>query len=99
LSDWCRQARGVIARCIGQEPSARRRDRAGAPSPDEQIATLDRLARAAGTSRAAMIREAVSPLLEERTPAPDLDAAFGLWAREHADGLAYQQRVRDEWPG
>jgi len=70
--------------------------------PDEQIATLDRLARAAGTSRAAMIREAVRKLLHDRTPAPDLDAAFGLWAtsREHGheDGLAYERRLRDEWP-
>lgn len=70
--------------------------------PDEQIATLDRLARAAGTSRAAMIREAVRELLRDRTPAPDVDAGFGLWAGDHEsggeDGLAYQRRLRDEWP-
>jgi len=69
--------------------------------PDEQIATLDRLARAAGTSRAAMIREAVRDLLR-RTPAPDVDAAFGLWAGDHEnggeDGLDYQRRLRDGWP-
>jgi metal-responsive CopG/Arc/MetJ family transcriptional regulator len=70
--------------------------------PDEQIATLDRLARAAGTSRAAMIREAVRELLRDRTRAPDVDAAFGLWAADdescREDGLAYQRRLRDEWP-
>lgn len=66
--------------------------------PDEQVAALDRLARAAGTSRAAMIRAAVDRLLEDRTPAPDIDAAFGLWADGDEDGLAYQRRLRDEWP-
>jgi len=47
-------------------------------------------------------REAVRELLRDRTPAPDVDAAFGLWAADdemgREDGLAYQRRLRDEWP-
>jgi Arc/MetJ-type ribon-helix-helix transcriptional regulator len=26
-----------------------------------------------------------------------IDAVFGIWKDRHEDGLAYQQRMRDEW--
>jgi hypothetical protein len=34
---------------------------------------------------------------ENETARVAMDEAFGLWANRKEDGLAYQQRMRDEW--
>ncbi|MCF1473020.1 MULTISPECIES: CopG family transcriptional regulator [Rhizobium/Agrobacterium group] len=62
---------------------------------DDAVLKLDRIARQEKISRAALIRQAVASLLEERQQ-PDLDHGFGLW-KNQPDGLAYQQALRDEW--
>lgn len=67
--------------------------------PQEQIEALAKLGRERGSSRAALIREAVAEYLGRRQ-AGHLDEAFGLWregAGEPEDGLAYQDRLRAEW--
>lgn len=64
---------------------------------DKDIQALDALSDAKRVSRAELIRQAVSQYLEKfKTDAPAADA-FGLWADKKIDGLAYQQRLRDEW--
>lgn len=62
---------------------------------DPQVHSLDALARRDGKSRAALIRRAIDEFLERRRT--DKDTAFGAWGDQAEDGLAYQQRVRDEW--
>jgi metal-responsive CopG/Arc/MetJ family transcriptional regulator len=67
--------------------------------PQEQIDALAKLGRERGSSRAALIREAVAEYLGRRQ-AGHLDEAFGLWrtqAGEPEDGVAYQDRLRAEW--
>ncbi len=65
---------------------------------DPQVKALDGLAKADKRPRAALIRDAVEDYLAKRTaPANALDEAFGLWGDRTIDGLAYQQRMRDEW--
>ncbi|MGL4314532.1 MAG: CopG family transcriptional regulator [Sphingomonas sp.] len=70
--------------------------------PDDEIKRLDRIAEQRGTSRAAVLREAVASY---RAPEPEpgnldwLEAGFGLWARH---GLAddpheYERKRRAEW--
>ena len=66
--------------------------------PDDQIATLDRLAAEAGKSRAALIREALQALIASHEEPSDLDEYFGILADFPEDGLAYQERLRSEWP-
>ena len=64
---------------------------------DQDIQALDALSDARRVSRAELIRQAVTQYLEKfKTDAPSADA-FGLWADKKIDGLAYQQRVREEW--
>lgn len=68
---------------------------------DTQAEILDTSARARKTSRAALIREAIDDYLA-RHPVTDpkmaLEDAFGLWGPDGEDGLAYQERIRAEWP-
>lgn len=74
---------------------------------DERIAHLDRIAKARGLSRSAVIREAVDRVIEESAPDPDdqarrnaaIDAAFGLWKdrTDIGDGVAWQRRERAGW--
>ena len=64
--------------------------------PEPQIKRLDDAAREAGTSRAALVRQAIDAFLAARATAATQDA-FGLWRAHAEDGLAYQQRVRAEW--
>jgi hypothetical protein len=63
---------------------------------DRDIAALDALARDRGSSRAALIRAAVSEFLGRHGDAEGR-AAFGLWGPDGEDGLAYQARMRAEW--
>ena len=64
---------------------------------DHDLQALDALSGIKRVSRAELIRQAVSQYLEKFKSEPPSDAAFGLWAYKNEDGLAYQQRVRDEW--
>lgn len=64
---------------------------------DRDIQALDALSDVKRVSRAELIRQAVSQYLEKfRSDAATTDA-FGLWADKRVDGLAYQQRLREEW--
>ena len=64
--------------------------------PDTQIRALAALCERVNQPRAVLIREAVAEYLD-RHAATTADAAFGLWGPETMDGLAYQEKVRDEW--
>jgi hypothetical protein len=65
---------------------------------DLSDAQLERLAAwcgQEGISRAEAIRRAVDALVKS---APGgARAAFGLWRRRAADGLAYERALREEW--
>ena len=65
--------------------------------PEPQIAALGEICRERGLSRAEAVRQAVEAFLKDQLTAKT--SAFGLWARQQPaeDGLAYQQRLRDEW--
>ena len=56
---------------------------------------LDALGRERGASRAALVREAVADYLARNRRDPR--EAFGLWRDRAEDGIAYQERLRDEW--
>ena len=66
--------------------------------PDDDLAKIDSIARSEGKSRAAVLREAVAEYIAESSK-DWLDAGFGLWAKYgfNEDGLAYQNRMREEW--
>jgi metal-responsive CopG/Arc/MetJ family transcriptional regulator len=64
--------------------------------PDQQIETLDRLARRQKRSRAAVVREALDEYLA-RNKAEPIDKFFGMWADRDIDGLEYQDKMRSEW--
>lgn len=67
--------------------------------PDDQADMLGRLAAEAGRSRDVLIREALQNLIASRRPGRGLDEFFGLWRPSgKEDGLAYQERMRAEWP-
>lgn len=63
---------------------------------EPQLRQLDVLASREKRPRAALIREAIAAYLERRSEREDLDA-FGLWGQRETDGLAYQDKVREEW--
>ena len=63
--------------------------------PDDELGLLTDLGRRQGTSRAAVIRDAIHLYLAARR-SPPADAAFGLWGAGE-DGIAYQDRMRAEW--
>jgi metal-responsive CopG/Arc/MetJ family transcriptional regulator len=65
--------------------------------PEEELTLLTRLSKQRGLSRAELVRRAVSAYLEPLKPQVRADA-FGLWADRAEDGLAYQTRMRGEWP-
>jgi hypothetical protein len=65
--------------------------------PTSQLQHLTDYAKGHGLSRAEAVRQAVDSYLSaSRKP---LSSFIGLWAREgsHEDGLAYQDRMREEW--
>ena len=67
--------------------------------PQEYIDALAELGERVGSSRAALVREAVAEYLNKRQPR-SLDESFGLWrtqAGEPEDGVVYQDRLRAEW--
>ena len=68
---------------------------------EQDLAQLDSLAGARKTSRAAVLREAVSEYLvkRERVPAspPKPLAGFGTLKGHLTDGLIYQESLRADW--
>jgi len=64
--------------------------------PQDQLTDLDAHCRRENLSRAEAIRRAVAAMLAERS-STDVAAAFGLWRDREIDGLAEQNRLRDEW--
>ena len=64
--------------------------------PDKLIESLDQLGGAAQTSRAALIREAITDFLRRKS-VPQAEAAFGLWRGKKKDGVRYQSELRGEW--
>jgi metal-responsive CopG/Arc/MetJ family transcriptional regulator len=63
---------------------------------ETQLQALDAMSRQGKRSRAALIREAVGEYLSRRWAREPGDA-FGLWAEQPVDGLAYQEKIRAEW--
>jgi predicted transcriptional regulator len=63
---------------------------------ETQVEALDTLAKHAGQSRAALIREAIDDYLD-RHYREQVEDGFGLWGKRKVDGLAYQEKVRREW--
>lgn len=63
---------------------------------DAQITALDRLAQQENVSRASLIRRAIDDYLQRQQGSLPADA-FGLWANETIDGLAFQEKMRDDW--
>lgn len=63
--------------------------------PDDDIRWLDRAAADAGTSRTAMVREAVASLRAGRSRRA-IDDYFGMWRdrSDIPDGIAYQRLIR-----
>ncbi len=64
--------------------------------PEKQLEALTQLSQQRKTSRAALVREAVSRYLEENSKAAR-SAAFGLWKDRDIDGLTYQKNIRADW--
>ncbi|MEE4351185.1 MAG: CopG family transcriptional regulator [Pacificimonas sp.] len=69
--------------------------------PDDDVAWLDKQAKARGTSRAALLREAVAEYRADARKA-DVDAIrsiFGIWKDRDdiGDGVEEQRRMRAEW--
>ena len=63
---------------------------------DDQARELSRLSKQTGSSRAALIREAIDTLLSG-TRRQAAEEAFGLWGSPDEDGLEYQRNLRAEW--
>ena len=65
--------------------------------PEHLVKSLDSIRSQEKKSRAAIIREALNHYLSERLPMGE--EAFGLWQDAPIDGLAFQEKMRDEWSG
>ncbi len=67
--------------------------------PEDDIRMLDEIAKRAGKSRAAVLREAVANYLEV-SGKEGFEKYFGLWERHGSkvDGLDYERQLRGEWP-
>jgi predicted transcriptional regulator len=63
---------------------------------DGDVKSLDEIAKEAGQSRAALIRQAITDYLARRHRKASADA-FGLWGKRQVDGLDYQRGIRREW--
>jgi len=63
--------------------------------PETELEQLNALSRSRKTSRAELIRQAVSGYLAQNRTA--LDDSFGLWKRRRVDGVEYQNKLREEW--
>jgi metal-responsive CopG/Arc/MetJ family transcriptional regulator len=66
--------------------------------PPEQLRALDAWRNEHGVSRAEAVRQAIARLLgADDQRGANLARTRGLWADRSEDGLAYQERMRDEW--
>ncbi|MCW2366945.1 hypothetical protein M2336_003152 [Sphingobium sp. B1D7B] len=65
---------------------------------DDDVKWLEEQAAQQGTSRAAILREAVSSYRAAQSM-QGVERFFGLWAQHGSsvDGLAYERRARGEW--
>ena len=63
---------------------------------NSQLKALDELSKREKTSRAALIRHAVEDFIAKHQQGRQ-DDAFGLWGDREVDGLAYQEKMRNEW--
>ena len=66
--------------------------------PDEAVRWLDAEAKRRGSSRAALIRQAVDKLRTDATR-DWLEVGFGLWKHrtDIGDAVEWQRRIRAEW--
>ena len=64
--------------------------------PDQLVESLDRVGKTHQKSRAALVREAITDFLREKS-IPQAEAAFGLWKKRNQDGVVYQNDLRQEW--
>jgi len=65
--------------------------------PSADVAVLDAISRERRTSRAAVIRDAVSRVIRERQDEA-WRSAIGSWkGKFHEDSVDYVRRIRTEW--
>ena len=64
--------------------------------PEDDLKLLKTVTEKLGISRAEFVRRAVATSLAPYRRKMN-HAAFGLWASHPEDGLAYEQRMREEW--
>lgn len=64
--------------------------------PQEQIELLAAIGKREQLSRAELMRRAISEYINRHQPEQQ-ETAFGLWRQRDEDGLAYQERLRQEW--
>lgn len=64
---------------------------------DKDMQDLDALSAVKHVSRAELIRQAVAMYIEKFRPEERSEEAFGLWKAKKIDGLAYQEKLREEW--
>lgn len=63
---------------------------------EKDLAILDRFSKKNHSSRAAVIRKAVTLFIQEHIQASE-KSAFGIWKDKKVDALSYQEKLRDEW--
>jgi hypothetical protein len=69
--------------------------------PEPQAESLQPYCRQANISESDALRQALAQFLPApAAPKPSLRGhpAFGHWRNKQQEGLAYQYRLRDEWP-
>jgi metal-responsive CopG/Arc/MetJ family transcriptional regulator len=64
--------------------------------PESELELLDRVTERRAVSRAEFIRQAIRASLTPYRKKMN-HAAFGAWSDVKEDGLAYQERMRQEW--
>jgi hypothetical protein len=64
--------------------------------PEEDLKLLTQVAKKLSISRAEFVRRSVAASLAPHRKKMN-HAAFGAWSAFPEDGLAYQERMRDEW--
>ncbi|HEX8232676.1 MAG TPA: CopG family transcriptional regulator [Caulobacteraceae bacterium] len=64
--------------------------------PADQMAALTELSRQEKVSRAAIIREAVTKLIQDRRR-DVLEETFGAFKGMCEDSVEFQRRLRDDW--
>jgi len=64
--------------------------------PEADLKKLNRLSKARKTSRAQLVRHAISDYLKAQKK-DTLDEVFGMWKDRGIDGLEYQLKMRAEW--